>query len=296
MRAATLLVAATLGVLGFACGTDNHGRPGSEKYPTALNCPVTTKALAAEDMAAKKPVAKTLSFTFDSGPSEQTEAIETFLAQQQIRATFFINGENVEGLENVLDLLKTDGHIIGNRSQTDEDVTMLDPTALVKSVTDTDAFIKDRMTPTMLFFRPPYGGWNADAQTALAASPMTKYTGPVGWDMGDTLSAEIGSDSECWDKEKSAQECGDLFLAQIREKKTGIVLLHDGPPGVSPKIVDMVKAIIPTLKSEGFLFARIDQLNLVPRSETFPGDDPNTGGPGTGTETGTENPCPTTQK
>ena len=129
---------------------------------------------------------------------------------------------------------------------------------------------------------------------------MSKYTGPVGWDMGDNLAEGIGSDSECWDQNKTAQECADLVLKQIRDKKTGIVLLHDGPPGIGTKVVDMVKAVIDPLKTEGFKFARLDELNLVPRSQTFPGEDPtgnepgagpNSGGTTSGGSSGTEDPC-----
>lgn len=285
----------------LACGSDTHS--GEQNVPIAYECPRTAvriRALEAEDMTGKKITDKTILLTFDSGPSEATKDIETYLTSKQIRATFFIMGANAVGNESTLDQLKADGHLLGNRTNTDDDVTTLNATDLVKSVTDTDAFIRDRVPAgAKLLFRPPYGGWNAAAQTALAASDMKKYTGPVGWEIGDNLAEGIGSDLECWDKGKTGAECADLVLKQIREKKAGIVLLHDGPPGVGAKPVDMVKAMIDPLKTEGFKFARLDELNLVPRSQTFQGEDPGGTEPGggptgggttSGGETG-ENPC-----
>lgn len=292
-------LAGLLGALALACGTDTHS--GEPIVPIAYECPRTAlrpRAVIVEDMLGKKMVEKTLSLTFDSGPSEATADLEQYLASKQVRATFFINGDHATGMETKLDQLKTDGHLLGNRTQTDADVTTLSGADLLKSVTDTDAFVKGRVPDGKLYFRPPYGVWNEASQKVLAASEMNKYVGPIGWDIGDALSPDIGSDLECWEKDKTPQECADLVLKQIRDKKTGIVLLHDGPPGIGTRVVDMVKAMIDPLKAESFKFARLDELNLVPRSQTFAGDDPAGtdpgGGPTGGGTTGTgteEDPC-----
>jgi peptidoglycan/xylan/chitin deacetylase (PgdA/CDA1 family) len=296
------LIGLTVAAVFFACGTDDRSSPDPDKVPITNVCSKTvkTRALEKEDMAAKKLAANTLSLTFDSGPSEQTAEIEQFLAQQQVRATFFINGGNVDAASTTLDQMVTDGHLLANRTQTDDDVTKLATDALVKSVTDTDTIIgKKNKAGAKLFLRPPYGSWNDASQAALAASPMSKYTGPIGWDMGDNLAADIGSDSECWDKGKTGADCAALFLTQIRTTKTGIVLLHDGPPGISANVVDMVRTMVTTLKSEGFKFARLDELDLVPRSQLVPGDDPGDTDGGTDPVTGAtstssgDDPCKT---
>lgn len=286
MKAVTALGASLLGVLVFACGTDNQNSVDPSHLPVAYECPrsLRPQAIAKEDMAGKKMVEKTLTLTFDSGPVDNvTPALEQYLASKQVRATFFITGGNLTGDEaqnvQTLDLLKTDGHLIGNRTQTDDDVTKLPAADFIKSVTDTDAFIKDRMPAEKLFFRPPYLSWNEAAATTLSGSDMKKYTGPVGWDfpLENGLGDDIGSDNECWDGDKkTAQECADLYLKQIRDKKTGIVLLHD----TDPREIEMIKLIVEPLQSEGFKFVRLDELNLVPRSETYDQGGPDgTGGP-----------------
>lgn len=283
----TVWAGAALFVLA-ACGSDDHGVPGTEKYPTAEVCPgkksLRPRAFAAEDMIGSKVADKTLALTFDNGPSPATSAIETYLSTQNIRATFFINGTNAAALTTALDQTAADGHLLANRSQTDEDITKLTPEQLVKNITDVDDLLKNRTPETKLYFRPPYGHWNEAVFKTIEASPMKKYTGPVAWDIGNNLDDTTGSDVECWDEEngtKTVEQCGDLFLKQIRDKKKGIVLMHDGG-GDQTKTGEMLKYMIPILKSEGFKFARLDELKLLPRSKTFPGDDPpGPGGPTT---------------
>lgn len=287
MKAVTAFGASLLGVLVFACGTDNQNSIDPSNLPTAGGCTrsLRLQAIAKEDMAGKKMVEKTLTLTFDSGPVDTvTPTLEQYLASKQVRATFFITGGNLAGDEpqnvQTLDLLKTDNHLIGNRMQTDDLASSYKtPAEFIKAVQDTDAFIKDRMDPKKLFFRPPYLDWSESLAASLSGSDMNKYTGPIGWDipLENGLGDDIGSDSDCWDGDKkTAQECADLYLKQIRDKKTGIVLLHD----TDPREIDMIKLIVEPLQTEGFKFVRLDELNLVPRSETYEGAGPDgTGGP-----------------
>ncbi len=58
-----------------------------------------------------------------------------------------------------------------------------------------------------------------------------------------------------------------LYLAEIRTKKTGIVLMHDpyfiDDDPTKGGTVDMVKYIVPILKSEGFHFVRVDMVPSI---------------------------------
>lgn len=278
---------AALGFIIFACGTDNQSSPNPMNIPTSSVCPGTKVhplAISGEDLAVKQPPAMTIALTFDSGPSEATSTLSTYLKSEQVKATFFITGENVtDDLKATLTQLSSDGHLIGNRGNTDEDLSKLTSDALVKSVTDTDTLIGSLTPAGKLYFRPPYGAWSTAAGQALAASPMNKYIGPVVWDIGDSLDQTTDSDQGCFAPEtgdpKTPQQCGDLFLAQIRAKKQGIVLMHDGPPGTTgDSTSSMVEYMIPILKNEGYKFARLDELQLVPETTLETGDDDGDGG------------------
>lgn len=289
MRSVYFAAAAALGfaLLGnFACGTDNQSSPNQTNVPQTSVCPnpkIHPLAVATEDLVPKQLPAMTIALTFDSGPSESTATLEQYLAQEQVHATFFVTGQNVTGLESTLSQTATDGHLLANRGNTDDDMSKAASNDVVQSITATDALIASLVPAGKFYFRPPYGGWSAAAGTAVAASPMSKYTGPVAWDIGNDLDATASSDSDCFAPDppntpKTAQECGDLYLAQIRAKKKGIVLMHDGPPDTTgAETAAMVQYMVPILKNEGYKFARMDEVELVPESTLETGDD-DTGG------------------
>lgn len=305
-----MAAAATLGFVVFACGTDNQSSVNQSNIPTSRVCPkIHPLAISNELLAPKGLATMTIALTFDSGPSPETDELEQFLAQKHIAATFFITGQNVAGNESVLKQTATDGHLLANRGNTDDDLTNAAAADLVKSVTDTDTLIAAATTiPTgKFFFRPPYGGWSAADGTALQASAMSKYTGPVAWDIGDDLDANTSSDSDCFAPDtgtpKTPQECGDLYLAQIRSKKSGVVLMHDGPPDTATpgQTSQMIQYMIPILQTEGYKFARMDELTLVPQSvlagggDTGGGDTTTDGDGGTVVPEPADDPCAATK-
>lgn len=57
-----------------------------------------------------------LHLTFDDGPSEWTPQILDLLAEHDAKATFFVVGENVDGLEGVVMRAAYEGHTVGNHT------------------------------------------------------------------------------------------------------------------------------------------------------------------------------------
>lgn len=228
-----------------------------------------TRAITLDGVSGKEMPDKTLALTFDDGPSEVTAELSAYLAEQNIRATFFINGKYVlEGREKILDQQVNDGHLLGNHTQTHPYLTQISANDVIVEVESTDKLLAQRVPQDKLFFRPPFGDWNEAVTKTLANSPMQKYQGPVGWDIGDQLTATTAADWDCWDAQNGTRtmaECGDLYVKEIEAKRHGIVLLHDGPPdGEGAKTVKMVKYIVPRLKAAGYSFARIDEVPIQP--------------------------------
>jgi peptidoglycan/xylan/chitin deacetylase (PgdA/CDA1 family) len=228
-----------------------------------------TRAVTLEEVAGTGMPDKTLALTFDDGPSDVTAELSTYLAQQNIRATFFINGKYVaEGREKVIDQQVKDGHLLANHTQTHPYLTQIATKDVIAEVESTDKLLAQRVPQDKLFFRPPFGDWNEGVMKTLAGSAMQKYRGPVGWDIGDQLTATTAADWDCWDEQngmRTVAECGDLYIAEIQAKRRGVVLLHDGPPdGEGAKTVKMVKYIVPRLQAAGYAFARIDEVPLQP--------------------------------
>lgn len=260
--ALVLVVPAAVGVL--AC---NDAMPTAPTFSNEVAICQRPRAIAPEFDQGTALADKTLALTFDDGPAEITSELSTYLKSEGIAATFFVNGANVEGFEDVLPQLAADGHLIGNHTQTHAALTTLPVAQVIAEVEETDAVIAPYVPAGKLFFRPPFGDWNESVQKAVSETAMNKYRGPVGWDIGDRLTAESAADWDCWDADngtRTVAECGRLYLTEIRAKKKGIVLMHDGPPGGDgASTLAMVKSIVPALKREGYRFARIDAVPLA---------------------------------
>lgn len=62
---------------------------------------------------------KTVAVTFDDGPgAESTMMLLDGLKERNVRATFFLVGENIKGHEDIVKRMHDEGHIIGNHTYT----------------------------------------------------------------------------------------------------------------------------------------------------------------------------------
>lgn len=197
---------------------------------------------------------KTIALTFDDGPGERTLELAHYLHDRNIRATFFVVGDNAEQHLDVLQEVKSLGHLIGNHSQHHEDMTRVgDPIAAVRQ---TDATITPYVTGNMFLFRAPYGAWNAHVTDILNAAGLTKYVGSVYWDIGGEIVGDYAADWDCWGRGWSVERCGQGYFNEVYDLRRGISLMHD----IHNQTVDMVKWLIPRLESNGYKFARLDEV------------------------------------
>ena len=291
----------------------------------------TAQALVANPMRGHSMPAKTIALTFDDGPGDRTMELSKFLKEEGIEAAFFVNGRMINDNLHVLQQVMEDGHLIANHTETHASLTgaatataPLTDAETVKELADTDAKIAPFVTGERFLFRPPFGDWNETAFAALEASDMKKYVGPIFWDVGDRLDEAAGraADWDCWQdgtdaKRLTTQQCGDLYLTEIRRNGRGIVLMHDPYYNdLDPNLegtVDMVKYMVPILKAEGFAFLRVDKVpdiaKALPALEDRPdagtdpnnaepigGEGPNAAPPGDGNDPCPPAPQPTTSE
>lgn len=217
---------------------------------------------------------KTITLTFDDGPGRRTAELADYLASEGIQATFFINGAKVAGRQAALDTIVGRGHLVANHTHNHKQLTSLEPDVIVQEIADTDAIIAQVQPEGPWVLRAPFGAWNAKVARAVNASDMHKYVGSVFWDQGGQLTETSGADWDCWAKRLSVEECGELYLHEIRTKKRGIVLFHD----IHDQTVDMIKFMVPILLEEGYRFADLTDVPSVKRAlaaadEPPPADD-----------------------
>ncbi|NTE87113.1 polysaccharide deacetylase family protein [Agrobacterium rubi] len=102
-----------------------------------------------------KPV---VALTFDDGPSARfTKDVLTILNDRDVKATFFLIGqETAENLPQAR-LIVDAGHEIGNHSYSHSNMAWMGPGSVKDEIERTDAAIRAAGYQDEILFRPPYG-------------------------------------------------------------------------------------------------------------------------------------------
>ena len=103
-----------------------------------------------------------IAMTFDDGPSSaNTPRLLEILKQRNIKATFFLIGQNVASNPDIVRRILADGHEVGNHSWTHPQLSKLSDDRVTTEINKTQDAIKEAsgFTPTLL--RPPYGAITA---------------------------------------------------------------------------------------------------------------------------------------
>lgn len=203
-----------------------------------------------------------IALTFDDGPGERAVELAKYLAENDVPATFFVQGSSAARYESDLAAIAAlklksgkRAHYIANHTYTHCDVS--DPRSdAYGEVSRTHKLVKKYQESLPLFYRSPYGATvsSADRCRINEDQSLKTYVGSVFWDIGGQLSGSYGADWACWPDGLSAQDCGNRYIAETVARGGGILLAHD----IHSKTVDMTKYIVPILKAKGFKFVALD--------------------------------------
>src|SRR5262249_34186070 len=172
-----------------------------------------------------------------------------------------------------------EGHVIANHSYTHARLGRryaANPELLLSQIQTTHQAIAPYLRPGQgLYFRAPYGVWRRVHAEYLNQDPTLKnYVGPIYWDIGGQLAYDdegrvrSAADWDCWSQEVSTADCGEGYLAEIRRKRGGVVLIHD----IRRQSVSMVAQILPTLVAEGYRFVTLDEVPGLDQYRTPPSE------------------------
>ena len=151
--------------------------------------------------------------TFDDGPHKKhTPKALKVLADQGVKATFFVVGRNVVNAKSLVKEIFDAGHLVSNHSYTHANLTSLNKKQIESEIKKTEDAIGDYMSTPKLF-RPPYGARNA---TVDQVSQKMKYKTEL-WNV-DTLD---------WKKTYQPDRWVQHGIDQIRDRDNSLVLMHD---------------------------------------------------------------------
>lgn len=107
----------------------------------------------------ENPSKKVVYLTFDDGPSKLTGQFLDVLREQDVQATFFMQGSNLQKkhLQENVKRATQEGHYIGAHSMTHEYNKLYKENQFVPEMKETLALIRDITGTTPSLVRPPYG-------------------------------------------------------------------------------------------------------------------------------------------
>ena len=205
------------------------------------------KAIARE--ASTKPItpgasAKLIALTFDDGPwPTTTSQVLDVLKKNNVKATFFVVGKQVQQYPQLLKQVVAGGHALGNHSWSHQ-YHFFDESAAARELDETATLVYKISGIKTFLFRPPGGMLN----NGLAAYAQNKKHAVIMW----------SADSKDWrHRRNSTQALIDSVLEEA--KPGGIVLLHDGG-GDRSNTVQALPQLIAQLKKRGYKFVTVPEL------------------------------------
>ena len=180
---------------------------------------------------------KKIALTFDDGPHPvYTQQMLEVLEREQVPATFFLLGQNVEEHGAVVKEIAEKGHLIGNHTYHHVQITTLPMEQACEEIDRTNQLIEELTGQGTEYVRPPFGTWNKGLESELDMIPVM-------WTI-DTLD---------WTTENV-----DSIVNQVVKNagENDIILMHDSYKST----VQAVERIIALLEADGFEFVTVDEV------------------------------------
>ena len=181
-----------------------------------------------------------VALTFDDGPSPTyTPLLLDGLKERNVRATFFLLGQNVKENQELVQRMQAEGHLLGNHTYNHVQLNKIPETTARQEILKTNNEIYEATGKYPEYMRPPYGAWKKNMELCVEMLP-------VFWDI-DTLD---------W----KSQNVDAILKAAGEEPEDGsIILMHDE----YQTSVEAALLLIDRLKEKGYEFVTVDEL-IVP--------------------------------
>lgn len=184
-----------------------------------------------------------IALTFDDGPHPRyTEEILDILDEFNVKATFFVVGENAEQYPSLISREINSGHEIGNHTYSHVNLRSAPATVILNELSKTQETIYESEEYRPKLVRPPEGKFAGELKK-IAGSFDYKI---VLWTV-DTRDWALTPVSQICDNVKANVKSGD------------IILFHDYIVGESPT-PEALRKLIPELLDTGFTFVTVSEL------------------------------------
>jgi peptidoglycan/xylan/chitin deacetylase (PgdA/CDA1 family) len=183
---------------------------------------------------------KLAALTFDDGPHpEYTERLLAILKDENVQATFFVVGKQVERHPELAQRIFQEGHELANHTFNHPDLRRLSPQAVQEELEKTEAVVASITEQHMRFFRPPGGQYNREVQETAA---------------------DLGYAMALWTvlPQDHARPESQVILDRVLKgiSNNGVILLHSGVENTLAALPEMIR----DLKAQGYQFVTLSQM------------------------------------
>lgn len=208
-------------------------------------------SLIAQYIRVIDPEKPMIALTFDDGPSDETAKILDVLAQYGGKATFCVQGINVEKYAETIKRAVAEGHEIASHTWNHKKLTELSATNVRSQLTRTNDAVREVTGGYEIkVLRPPYGSVNKTVRNICAEMDMVIAHWKV-----DTLDWETRSASK-------------TYRAIVKGAKNGVIVLcHD----LYSSTASAIAQAVPELVEQGYQLVTVSELLSFHKEGAQPG-------------------------
>jgi len=197
----------------------------------------------------KRTKIKEVALTFDDGPTEFTPKFLYLLKENNVKATFFCIGKQIEKYPETFQRIIAEGHTIGNHTFSHLNATgFLSTSKMVEEIEKCDDIMLKIGNLKTSLYRPPFGVTNPNIAKAIKKT----HKKSIGWNVRslDTITED----------EKKIYRKVTKGL-----KKGSIILLHD----TSEKTYHVLVDLLVFLKDKNYSTFTIDNILATKETKAF---------------------------
>ncbi|MGF2616217.1 polysaccharide deacetylase family protein [Rossellomorea vietnamensis] len=187
---------------------------------------------------------KVVALTFDDGPTKNVDPVLVLLNKYDVKATFFLIGNEIEKNQEEAIKIVEAGHQVGNHTYSHQRMVLKSPSFIKEEIEKTDDLIKSIGYEGEIDFRPPNG-------KKLAALPYY-----LDKNKKETITWNIEPDT-----------ADDKVEYVKRNIKNGSIILLHPMYDQSGEQLKLLERIIKLLSEEGFEFLTVNELQELKREE-----------------------------
>lgn len=170
----------------------------------------------------KRTRIKEVALTFDDGPTEFTPKFLDILKENNIKATFFCIGKQIEKYPETFQRIIAEGHTVGNHTLTHSNsMGFLSTSKMVEEIEKCDEVMAKTGNIKTDLYRPPFGVTNPNIAKAIKRT----HKKSIGWNVR-SLDTIIDNEKKIYTRVTKGLRKGSIILLHDTSEKTYHVLVN----------------------------------------------------------------------